>query len=444
VQVNYNYSGCESLVGNVAKSRCTTPPTTAGALQYPNVPFAPTGPALSSALYPAGGAAPAISGPTTAKPSYSFHGLDPNFVPPLAHEMNLGVEQVLPGKITLQVGYVGTRGMRLPVFLDANLVGQTPHGSATYTVQNASNAVTQTITVPVYLPTDRRNQALSSFNTGFSVANTWYNSLATTIRRPFANGLEVLLNYTWAKATDTGQVGGANGTFYGGDVPSDPNNIRFDNGPSDTDIRNRMTLSFVYQPQIMADNKWVKYTLDDFQFSGSEIASGGEPIFLGTSGTIYQGNTSSSSYADEGGIFGGAISSGSGGATNGRPPQIGRNSIYAPGFNDFDLRVSRNVPLHEGIYMQFSADAFNLLNHEIITGVNGTYSTYLAPGASAKVSSSLSYTCNAVAPPPGSTQQGCFVPYTGSGLSAFGAPSSTSSSNLYGARQMQFSAKLFF
>jgi hypothetical protein len=298
--------------------------------------------------------------------------------------------------------------------------------------------------VPVYLPTDRRNQALSSFNTGFSVANTWYNGLGLTVRRPFASGLEVLMNYTWAKATDTGQVGGANGTFYGGDVPSDPNNIRFDNGPSDTDIRNRMTLSFVYQPQIMHDNKWVRHILDDFQFSGSEIASGGEPIYLGVSGTIYQGNTNSSSYGDEGGIFGGAISSGSGGATNGRPPQIGRNSINMPGFNDFDLRVSRNIPIHESIYMQFSADAFNLLNHQIITGVNSFYTNYLAPGASAKVNSTLSYTCSTVAVPTGSTERGCFVPYIGSGLSAFGAPSSTSSSNLYGARQMQFSAKLFF
>ena len=89
-----------------------------------------------------------------------------------------------------------------------------------------------------------------------------------TVRRPFANGLELLLNYTWAKATDTGQVGGANGTFYGGDVPSDPNNIRFDNGPSDIDIRNRMTLSFVYQPKIMEDNKRVENILDGFEFSG--------------------------------------------------------------------------------------------------------------------------------------------------------------------------------
>ena len=419
VQLNYSYSGCESLVGAATtadpKPRCLTPPTTSTRLRYPNVPVQNSGPPLSGALFPAGGTAPAILGPT-ANPAYSFHGLDPNFVPPLAHEMNLSVEQALPGKMSLSVGYVGTRGMRLPVFIDANLIGQTPHGLRTYLNQDANNNITGQITVPVYLPSDRRNTELSSFNTGFSVANTWYNSMAVTVRRPMANGLQMLLNYTWAKATDTGQVGGANGTFYGGDTPSDPNNIRYDNGNSDTDIRNRMTLSLVYQPKIMEDNKYVKHILDDFQFSGTEIASGGEPLFLGVSGTIYAGNTSSSSYADLSGIFGGAMSSSSGGATSGRPPFVGRGSIYGPGYNDFDLRVSRNIPIYEKIYMQFSADAFNLLNHQIITGVNSTLSAFVAPGAS--VTGASKYTCQTVSVPTGSTETGCYVPYTGTGLSA--------------------------
>jgi hypothetical protein len=448
VQLNYTFSGCESKVGPPTASdpnpTCPTPPAAGTKLQYPNLPYQPSGPALSQALYPAGGTAPTVNLPASSVVSYSFHGLDPNFVPPFAHEMNLSLEQALPGKISLQVGYVGTRGMRLPVFIDANLVGQKPSGMASYPVQDANNNITKILTVPVYLPTDRRNQALSSFNTGFSVANTWYNSMAVTVKRPFQNGLELLGNYTWAKATDTGQVGGANGTFYGGDVPSDPNNIRWDNGPSDIDIRNRGSLSFVYQPMVMEGNKWAKYLLDDFMFSGAEIASGGQPIYLGVSGTIYSGNTVATSYADEGGIFGGAISSGSGGATNGHPPQIGRNSIYMPGFNDFDLRVSRNIPIHEKIYMQVNAEAFNLLNHQIITNVNSTYTTFLTPGSSATVSSTVKYTCQTVTPPSGSKETGCFVPYQGTGLSAFGATSGTNSSSLYGSRQMQFSAKLFF
>jgi hypothetical protein len=453
VQLNYTYTGCfsSSAPNQPPNGPCAQVPgtgTTAAKLRYPNLPVQPSGPPLSNAVYPSGGAVPGVT-PVTVSPSYSFHGLDRNFVPPFAHEMNLSLEQSLPGKLSLQLGYVGTRGMRLPVFLDAELVGQTPHGQATYLVQDANNNITKTFTVPVYLPTDRRpalnsaGQQLSSFNTGYSIANTWYNSLAVTVRRPFANGLEILGNFTWAHASDDGQVQGANGTFYGGDTPSDPNNIRFDNGPSDIDIRNRGTLTFVYQPQFMQGNKWMKTIVDGFQFSGAEIASGGEPIFLGVSGTIYSGNTVSSSYADEGGIFGGAMSSSSGSATSGRPPQVGRNSIPAPGFNDLDMRLTRIFKIHENISLQLNAEAFNLLNHKIITGVNGTYTTFLGPTAKA-TAGTATYTCASITPPAGSRDSGCFVPYTGTGLSAFGATSSTSSSTLYTSRQLQLSGKLFF
>jgi hypothetical protein len=444
VQVNYNYSGCESSVGPTppgakTPNRCTSVPSATNSLKYPFVPFPVTGPALSSALFPTGGTAPSVNGPPIVG-SQSFHGLDPNFVPPLAHEAELGIEQALPGRISFSVGYVGTRALRLPVFLDANLIGQTPHGSATYNIQDASNNITSQLTVPVYLQSDRRNSAITSINTGFSVANTWYNSLAMTVRRPFANGLEVLANYTWARATDTGQVGGANGTFYGGDTPLDPNNTRRDNGPSDTDVRNRFALSFVYQPKILEGNKIVKHAFDDFLFSGGFIASGGQPIFMGMSGTVYSGT--GTSYGADGNIYGGAMSSSSGAPTTGRPPQIGRGSIYMPGYNDFDFRVSRNIPIHESIYMQFSADAFNLLNHQVITAVNGTYSQFLASGTTSGTGATQ-LKCNATAPAAGATFQGCISPFSGTGLSAFGATSGTNNS-LYGARQMQFAAKLFF
>jgi hypothetical protein len=238
-------------------------------------------------------------------------------------------------------------------------------------------------------------------------------------------------------------VQGNNGTFYGGDVPLDPNNIRGENGPSDTDIRNRFTVSMVYQPNIFADNKIVKYVLDDFVFSATDIASGGEPIFLGMGGsTIYSGT--GSSYGADGGIYGGAMSSSSGAATQGRPPQIGRNSIPMAGFNDFDVRLSRNFPIYEKTYLQFSADAFNVLNHQIITAVNGTYSQFATTSSSATAAcSTAAGTATASSVPTGSVLQGCIEPYSGTGLSAFGVTSGTNN-GLYTARQLQVSAKLFF
>jgi hypothetical protein len=344
--------------------------------------------------------------------------------------------------MSLSVGYVGTRALRLPIFLDANLIGQTPHGTRSYDVLDAAGNITRQLTVPVYLQSDRRNSSITSINTGFSAANTWYNSLAMTVRRPFSNGLEVLANYTWARATDTGQVAGTFGTFYGGDTPLDPNNPRGDNGPSDTDIRNRFALSFVYQPHLFEDYKWPKQIIDGFLFSGGFIASGGQPISLSMSGTVYSGT--GTSYGADGNIYGGAMSSSSGAPTTGRPPQIGRNSIYMPGYNDLDFRIAHNIPIHEKIYMQFSADAFNLLNHQIITGVNGTFSQYAALTApTTKVPNPACSSTNYSSAPAGSAVAGCISPYSGTGLSAFGATSGTNNS-LYGARQMQFAAKLFF
>jgi hypothetical protein len=431
IQLNYNFTGCASA--------CTVAKAGAVGLEFPNVPFTPPGPPLSTAVVPTGANLPAVSG-SGSMGAQSFHGLDPNFVPPLAHEAELGVEQALPGKMSLSVGYVGTRGLRLPVFVDANLIGRTPSGVRTYDVLDGTSAHTliSQITVPVYQISDRAIPTLQSYNTGFSVANTWYNSMAVSLRRPFQNGLQILANYTWAHATDTGQVQGTNGTFYGGDVPLDPNKPSRDNGNSDIDIRSRFVLGFVYQPQIMKDNKWMKLAVDDFLFSGGYTASGGQPIYLSMSGTVYSGG--SGSYGSGGNIFGGAISSGSGIATTGRPPQIGRNSIYGPGYNSLDLRVTRDIPIHENIKLQLIGEAFNALNRRIITGVNGGYSQYTSTAATG---ATASYCPTGGAAPTGSVLQGCIYPSTSTGASAFAAPSSTSNS-LYGPRQLQVSAKLIF
>jgi len=432
VQINYNYSGCES--GATLTSRCATVPSSTSALKYPFVPFPVTGPSINSALYPTGGTAPAVNGPSVVGPQ-SFHGLDPNFVPPYAHEFQAGVEQALPGHMSLSVGYVGTRGMRLPVFLDANLVGQTPHGSRSYNVLDANNNLIKQLTVPVYLQSDRINGTLTSYNTGYSIANTWYNSMAATIRKPLSNGVELLANYTWEHASDTGQVQGNSGTFYGGDTPLDPNNLRRENGLSDIDIRNRFAGSVVYQPTFGIGNKFAAYAANGWVFSGTMIASAGQPIFASMSGTVYSG--SGTSYGADGNIYGGAMSSSSGSATTGRPPQIGRNSQIGPGFNDIDFRLARKFKIHEGWDLSMAAAAYNLINHKIVTGVQGTYSTFTSATAT-------SATCNTTTTAPvGGTVQGCITPYSGTGISAFGATSGTNN-GLYGPRQLEFTAKLNF
>ena len=421
-QTNYNFNGAGAAGGTLPE----------GAPLFPNVIFTPPGPPLNSApLYGVpsptslGGAPTTVTPlPSGFTPLPSFHGLDPNFVPPLAHEMQLGVEQQLPGRMTLSVGYVGTRALRLPVFADANLIGQTPSSTKTYQqVDKSGDAIGTPFTLPFYLPTDRRDTTIGSLNTGFSSVNTWYNSMAVTVKKPFENGLEILANYTWSKALDLGQVPGAFGTFYGSDAPLDPNNLRAEYGRSDLDQRNRFVGSVVYQPQVFVGNWWVKHLVDDFIFSGTATETTGFPVTAGLSGYPKGGA--------DGGVTGGVMSSSSGSATNGRAPnQVARrNAFPGPGVRNIDFRVTRNFPITEKVSFQILGEAFNILNQRINQSVNTTGYSLVSAGAG----TCSNFTSDAIT-------GGCIAPTTGIPL---GTPTSTSSL-LYGPRQLQFSAKLFF
>ena len=421
-QINYNYTGCGAS--------CTA--ANKPALQFPNVPFPVPGPALSTAVHPTGGAAPAVTN-VSASASTSFHGLAPEFVPPLVHEFDLAVEQALPGKMSLSLGYVASRGLRLPVFMDANLVGQPAHGERSFFI-TYPNGTTSLQTVPYYLATDRINPALTSINAGFSVANSWYNGMAVTVRRPFDHGLEVLANYTYSKALDDDMVSGAFGTFFGGNPVLDPNNLKGEYGRSDIDMRNRFVGTVLWKPMILEGDKWMKQSLDAFTFAGTATESTGFPIVASMSGTV--STLTGTPAGADGNIFGGAMSSSSGAATTGRPPQIQRNSEPGPGTRNIDFRVTREIPIHDKLSMQFIGEAFNLMNHEIVSSVNSTFSTYYAPGKGGCAAST--------SVPAGSSYYGCIVPYAASSpSSAFGTKTGTNTT-LYGPRQIQVSAKLFF
>ncbi len=116
-------------------------------------------------------------------------------------------------------------------------------------------------------------------------------------------------------------------------------------------------------------------------------------------------------------------------ATGARVPQAPRNAFPGPGVHNLDARVSRFFTLHEGIGLQFFAEAFNVANHQNILSVNTSYSSYVAPAA---------------------TQSRRAIPrHTRTGVSLltreprFGSASSTNSL-LFGPRQMQFTAKFIF
>src|SRR6266568_932761 len=176
-----------------------------------SVLFTPPGPALAAPFD--GAVTPVVENTGASLAPLAARGLDPNFRNPYSHSFDLALDQELPGRVGISLGYVGNRGMRLPRFIDTNVAPAT--ATKTYDIVDSTGSNLEAITVPWY--TSRVTTNTASLLTGFSDMNTWYHSMVVTVKKPMSYGLEVLANYTWSKTMDEGEVGGVSGTFNGTD-----------------------------------------------------------------------------------------------------------------------------------------------------------------------------------------------------------------------------------
>ncbi len=390
-------------------------PTTSCAPVFPNVIFTPPGPA-PAAPFP-GALTPQLVNTNPPLGILATHGLQNDFVNPLVHEGNFTVERQLPGGFIASGSYVFSRGLHLPVYLDANVAPATTTKS--YDILSSSGTLAQSITVPFY--TARINPGTGVILTGYSTVNSWYHGMILTLRRPLRQGFELLVNYTLSKSIDDGAVSGQFGTFYGTDAPADPYNQRQEYALSDLDQRHRVVGSAVWTPQFTRkfSSRPLRILADGFVLSSVMTFSSGMPVNPSLSGFPSNGV--------DGGLTGGVVSN-SAAATGGRALWMGRNIFHAPGLENIDFRVSREFVLREHAKLIFLGEAFNLFNHTNVYSFNTTAYTYAALGAAG---------CSAVT---NAGTNGCLTPSP-----TFLTPTSSSSANgLFGARQLQFSAKFVF
>ncbi len=409
--------------------------------------FTPPGPAPINQV--TGAPTPAVN-PGLPASTLNIRGLSYEFQNPFTHSVDLAVEQVLPLRATLTVAYAGTRGMRLPVFVDTN-VDPTSQINTPFNYTNKAG-VTQQIIEPVF--TRRLSSGTGSVLTGFSDVNSWYNALAFTVRKPLMNGVEVLANYTWAHTEDGGQSSGTNGTFNGTDAPLIPfaEGHRQGRGAeyarSDIDLRGRFVGTLLATSKFPIENRYFRYAANGWQLSTTVTAQTGLPVTAFFSNTIVlTPNTAAkpsllpTTINSDGGITGAVVTSGTGTRV---PDQIAsRNFFKGPGVHNTDARISRQFPIfREGMRIEIAVEAFNIANHRNVLGVSTSAYTYQAPGAAATAATA---TLPALPACPAATAVGgCIVPYsvqTGNG--SFGAPSSTSGT-LYSPRQLQLLGKFYF
>jgi hypothetical protein len=388
-------------------------PTTCPALSFPNLIFTPPG-ATPAAPF-SGALTPRVTPFTPPALTQTTRGQSPDWVNPMVHEGELVFERALGGSMSVSAGYIFSRALRLPVFIDSNL--RPAAGTRTYDITNAAGVTQSTATTPFYTT---RIDPTGSILTGYSDVNSWYHSMVLTVKRTMSQGLEFTANYTLSRAIDGGQVAGSGGTFNGTDLAFDPQNRKIEYALSDLDQRHRFVTSVVWAPAYARklQNKTARFALDGFSFSGIVVASSGQPISNGSgSGPQISGFPSG---GPDGGLTGGLVNN-SGTGTGGRAPGI-RNNFTGPGYSNVDFRIARQFALRERWKLSLVGEAFNLFNHTNFYNVNNTQYNYSAAGAGL---------CAGHA-------NGCLVANP-----AFLAPL-TSNNNLSGARQLQISGRITF
>jgi hypothetical protein len=427
--------------------RFTTPSSTNTSIcagpTAPNLMFPQpsTAPAFTPIFGPQGGPTPTnnfnslqdflTACPAAAASSSVVDALSPDFVNPLVHEYDLAVERELPGKLSLSVSFLGARGLRLPVFVDANLAP--PDTTRTYVILDSNNQPTGQFTVPFFSTgAARLNPNVGVLLEGKSVVNSWYNGLVVDVKRRISHGFSFDANFTWAQARDTGQVAGVNGTFAGTVRALNPYDIRGEAGLSEIDIRRRLIINTYWELPFAkwTDNDTLKHIVGGWRASTIWRIQDGRPVEADLTGRPSCGPSSN---ARDGGLTCGAVD-GNGNPANGRIPFIARNSGFtSPGFFDADMRIGREFKPTERTRLEFLWEAFNLFNrYNPVSVDSGAYSFSAS-------STSATSICNPNTVAVGiSDFNGCVKP-----LPSFLRVTATGNT-LYNARQMQLGVKFSF
>jgi hypothetical protein len=228
--------------------------------------------------------------------------------------------------------------------------------------------------------------------------NTEFNALLAGLRTRFYRGLDVGVNYRFAKSLDTSSFEAPCGCTD----QSFPVDQRQEHGPSDFDVRHSLTASAVWDiPFYRNQSSWAGRLLGGWQLSTIITYNTGFPwtpklfgCLLGTTTnnfcdprpTVYNGvrplANSDDNFLQPGGVFPG----GGGAYFNtsvpfndppfAHPPAIGRNSLFGPKYFATDLSIIKRFGLPSmgflgeaaGIDLRFNF--FNVFNNLNLTPFN--------------------------------------------------------------------------
>ena len=326
--------------------------------------------------------APVFSGPQ----SLTLLTLNPQLRIPYAQDWNFMVQHSFGQGWLLEVGYVGTKGTKLPRFIESNppvLCSTLPPAEQASCISGEQQSVNA---YRPYSGCEQDNPDVCNYGSIGQIAgitNSNYNALQTSLRKRLGHGLSFLFSYTYSKALDdvsSFNISGSAPQLVAGenDLAQNPWNLEAEYGRSLFDARQRLVFSYLWQMPIWKDpHGWYQRALGNWQLNGIFSASTGTPF------TVYDSSDPSlQGQSPEISGFVGDRPDLVGNPNNGprtasqwfntqafqRVTQLGtfgsagRNIVQADGLSEWDIAVFKNFRLAESANLQFRGEFFNVLN----------------------------------------------------------------------------------
>ncbi|ADW71415.1 TonB-dependent receptor domain-containing protein [Granulicella tundricola] len=353
----------------------------------------------------------------------------PNQVTPYAETYTLTVQRTIASNYTMEIGYIGTRGIHLPMQDQINVQ---PRVTAANQLPTSLTGAT-TVTAAPGASTLAKIQALSNIVPAWNAAgftskitsyqpysSSNYNAGIVNLTRRMSHGLSANLSYTYSKTMDdaTAEVFATTLTPR---RPQNSQNIAADYSRSALDRTHRATLAAVYDLQLykhsnhyLLRNGVGNWTISPiYTYESPEyvtVLSGVNSNLNGDSGnaidrTIINPNgaashtTSSTVHAQYAanlaGLCGVGVTQCAANTVGyvadnptayyiqagvGTLPNAPRNSLATRPINNFDVAAYKRINFRERYSFEFGAQAFNVLNHAqytpgTVNNVNSTSST---------------------------------------------------------------------
>jgi hypothetical protein len=300
----------------------------------------------------------------------------------VVYSFNLEIQRQIGRSDALKVGYSGSLGQHL---LWQRNINPVPLG-ATFLSVNPQNANPQSTSSALSSNFLRPYQGWGVINLYEFANNSNYHALLATLQHRMRRGMNITANYTWSKVLDTSDA-------YSSSVDAFVSPKSRNYGPAGFDRRHVFNVNFYWdvpKPGRALGIRPMGWVTDNWTLSGVVRMMTGGPSTPGYS--LVNGIASPTGSGDESARpqvidplaplqqrFGPppepANQANVPWAIASNTPQLGnlgKNTLYGPGTNNWDLSVYKNIRLAERVTSSLRLETYNTFNHTQFAGLNTT------------------------------------------------------------------------